>query len=169
MFELLYHYLQEDNFGIGSKQNYKPDFRDKIFGDIKHYLIGYTGDVNLFDIFRRYTVGDIMIERDTDKRYQVDNLLMKVSETIKRFSALRCTPFKVLIAAHRGNASVLYHIDTDGRSNEIIEYKSIGSGSIIADKFCSSPERDRITMRDFAKYAGDPLYGSILSGPWCGC
>lgn len=94
-----------------------------------------------------------MIERDTDKRYQVDNLLMKVSETIKRFNALRCTPFKVLIAAHRGNASVLYHIDTDGRSNEIIEHTSMGSGSIIADKFCSGPERDRITMRDFAKYA----------------
>jgi hypothetical protein len=41
---------------------------------------------------------DVMIERDNVKRYLLDNLLLKVSKSIKRFNASRCTPFKVFMA-----------------------------------------------------------------------
>ncbi|MFZ0512990.1 MAG: hypothetical protein WAM14_15385 [Candidatus Nitrosopolaris sp.] len=65
-----------------TRRNGEFCFRDKIIGDIEHFLFGYTGDV-----FRKYTVGDVVIERNTKKRYQLDNLLSKVSESIKRFNA----------------------------------------------------------------------------------
>ena len=133
-----------------TRKNGEPIYREKIFGDIEHVLIGYTGDVDLFDIFRRYTVGDVMIERDTNKRYLVGNLLLKVSDSIKRFNALRCTPFKALMANHRGDASVLYHIGVDGTWNEIRNYKAIGSGSTVADMVCCGLEHNNITMKDFA-------------------
>jgi 20S proteasome alpha/beta subunit len=71
-----------------TKRNGEFCFRDKIIGDIEHCLIGYTGDVDLFDIFRKYTVGDVVIERDTQRRYQLDNILSKISRSIKRFNAL---------------------------------------------------------------------------------
>ena len=128
-------------------------FNDKIIGDILHYLIGYTGDAEIFDIFRRYTVGDIMIERDTKRRYNLENLLSKVSRSIKRFNELGINPFKVLMAKHAREASTLYHIDIDGRSDEIADYKAIGSGSIIADKFCGKLSHNQITMKDLTKHA----------------
>ena len=60
-----------------TRKNGEITYREKIFGDLQHVLIGYTGDVQMFDIFRRYTVGDLMIERDAVKRYTLDNLLSK--------------------------------------------------------------------------------------------
>jgi 20S proteasome alpha/beta subunit len=132
-----------------TKRNGEFCFRDKIVGDIEHFLIGYTGDADLFDIFRRYTVGDVMIERDTEKRYTLENLLSKLSKSIKRFNKLGGTPFKVLMAHHTGDASVLYCIDVDGTWNEIRDYKAIGSGSTITDNICSGLDHNKITMKDF--------------------
>ena len=128
-------------------------FSDKIIGDVEHFLMGYTGNVEMFDIFRRYTVGDIMIERDTTERYKLDNILSKVSKSIKRFNELKGRPFKVLVANHRGNSSILYHINTDGMWNEIIDYKAIGSGEDLADKFCKRLDFGKITMKEFTKHA----------------
>ena len=136
-----------------TRRNGEFCFRDKIVGDIEHFLIGYTGDADFFDIFRRYTVGDVMIERDTEKRYTLENLLSKVSKSIKRFNKLGGSPFKVLMAHHTGDASVLYHIAADGECNEIRDYKAIGSGSTIADNISCGLDYNKITMKDFARHA----------------
>jgi|GEM_PF-932472 20S proteasome alpha/beta subunit len=136
-----------------TRRNGEVCFNDKIFGDIEHILIGYTGDADLFDIFRRYTVGDIMIERDNLKRYLLDNLLLKVSKSIKRFNALRCTPFKVLMASHKENPPELYYIHEDGNWNKVEQYQAIGSGSTVAEMVCGGLEHNNITMRDFARRA----------------
>ena len=52
-----------------TKKNGSVIYKEKIFGDLKNVLIGYTGDAEMFDIFRRYTVGDVMINRDRLERY----------------------------------------------------------------------------------------------------
>lgn len=36
----------------------------KIYGDLGHILMGYTGAVKMFDIFRKYVVGDVITTRD---------------------------------------------------------------------------------------------------------
>jgi hypothetical protein len=70
----------------------------------------------MFDIFRRYTVGDVMIKRDEPKRYTLDNLLSKVSNSVKTFNELvDCRPFKVLMVNHRHRPLELYYIDEFGR------------------------------------------------------
>jgi len=82
-------------------RNREIKYEKKIFGDLKGVIIGYTGDAKMFDVFRRYTVGDVMIERDEEKRYTLDNLLSKVSNSIKTFNELvDCRPFKVLLVNH---------------------------------------------------------------------
>jgi 20S proteasome alpha/beta subunit len=93
-----------------TRRNGEVRFSDKIIGDIRHFLIGYTGDAEMFDIFRRYTTGDVMIERDTEKCNTLENILSKVAKSIKRFNELGGNPFKVLIANHRGDDSILYHL-----------------------------------------------------------
>jgi hypothetical protein len=60
---------------------------------LKNVLIGYTGDAEMFDIFRRYTVGDVMINRDRLERYTFNNLLDNVATTIKRFNEIGGRPF----------------------------------------------------------------------------
>lgn len=135
-------------------KNGEPQYREKIFGDL-HVLIGYCGDVQMFDIFRRYTVGDIMIERDTHKRYNLENLLSKISGSIKLFNGLvDCRPFKVLMVSHQEKPLELYHIDDGGNSNKVLNgYMAIGSGKEIADMFCGTLDHNNIRMREFIKHA----------------
>ena len=41
-------------------------FREKIFGDLGHILTGYAGNVGIFNIFRKYMVGDMVINKDSN-------------------------------------------------------------------------------------------------------
>jgi 20S proteasome alpha/beta subunit len=83
-----------------TRKHGEPIYREKIFGDLQHVLIGYTGDAQMFDIFRRYTVGDVMVERDKSRRYTIDNLLSKVSDSVRLFNGWTdCRPFKVLMVS----------------------------------------------------------------------
>jgi 20S proteasome alpha/beta subunit len=127
-----------------TRKNGKSEYRAKIFGDLEHVLIGYTGDAQIFDIFRRYTVGDVMIERDESKRSTLDNLLSKVSDSIKLFNELvDCRPFKVD-----------YHVDDSGNSNKVLSgYIAIGSGKDMADMFCGRLDHFNIKMKEFIKHA----------------
>lgn len=138
-----------------TRKNGEPKYREKIFGDLEHILIGYTGDAQMFDIFRRYTVGDVMIERDESKRYTLDNLLSTVSVSIKAFNKLvDHRPFKVLMVSHREKPLELYHIDESGNSNKVSSgYKAIGSGEEMADMFCATLEFGKIRMKEFIKHA----------------
>jgi 20S proteasome alpha/beta subunit len=135
------------------RKNGEAIYREKIFADLRHVIIGYTGDVEMFDIFRRYTVGDVMILRDDMKRYTSDNLLSRVSNSIKQFNGLvGCRPFKVLLVSLLENPPEMYHIDLDGSWNKV-SYESIGSGSAIANMFCSTLDHQNIKMKDFTKHA----------------
>jgi 20S proteasome alpha/beta subunit len=71
-----------------TRRNGEITHREKIFGDLNHVLIGYTGDADMFNIFRRYTVGDVMIERDTKKRYELNNLLLKIAKYMTRLTSI---------------------------------------------------------------------------------
>jgi 20S proteasome alpha/beta subunit len=134
-------------------RNGEIEYKEKIFGDLEHVLIGYTGDAKMFDIFRKYTVGDVMIERHTTERYILDNLLSKVSNSIKTFNELvDYRPFKVLLVSHLEKPLKLYYIDTHGKWDNTRNYKSIGSGEDMADKFCRGLDFDKITMKEFTQH-----------------
>jgi 20S proteasome alpha/beta subunit len=128
-------------------------FRRKIFGDLAHILMGYTGDAEMFDIFRKYTVGEVMINRDDNKRYTIENLLSKVSKSIKRFNEIGGKPFMALLVSHERNPPELYHIETNGNWDSVKNYRAIGSGEKTADLFCKELAHNKIIMKDFAKNA----------------
>ena len=133
----------------------KLRFEEKIRGDLAHLLIGYAGRVSMFDIFRKYIVGDVVIRRSEDP-YTHENFIDESARSVKRFNALLCEEdylFEVLIAKHLRRNSELYHIDVNGTPREIKHYKAIGSGADTADKFCGGLSYDTITMKDFTKRA----------------
>lgn len=137
-----------------TRRHGKPEYKEKIFGDLEHVLIGYIGDVQMFDIFRRYTVGDVMIERDESRRYTLDNLLSRISGSIKLFNGLiDCRPFKALMVSHREKPLELYHIDEHGNSNKVSSYMAIGSGKEMTDMFCGTLDHVNIKMKEFIKHA----------------
>jgi 20S proteasome alpha/beta subunit len=104
-------------------------FEGKMFGDLAHVLIEYAGNVNMFGIFRRYIVGDVMIRR-SGNAYTSENLINELSKAVKDFNELRCQlypEFDVIIGKHERENSKLYYIDSRGKSTEV-NYKAVGSG-----------------------------------------
>jgi len=136
-------------------KNGEVRYCEKVVGDLAHVLIGYTGDAQMFDIFRRYTAGDLIIERDGAKRYDLDNLLSKVSNSIRMFNKLvDCKPFKVLMVSHHEKPLELYHIDEFGNHEKVSHgYMAIGSGTEIANMFCEGLDHANMTMSEFIKHA----------------
>ena len=132
-----------------TRKNGKVIYNEKIFGDLAHFLIGYSGDTEMFDIFRRYTTGDVMMKRDDPERYTLNNLLTKTSRSIKRFNEIAGRPFKALLASHEEHK--LYHIDVDGSWTEET-YRAIGSGEKTADMFCKGLSNE-LTIKNFSKRA----------------
>ena len=57
-----------------------------LFGDLEHILMGYTGDVKMFDIFRKNVVGDVITTRDFVERYKYDNVVRTMSVLINEFN-----------------------------------------------------------------------------------
>jgi 20S proteasome alpha/beta subunit len=41
-------------------------YDNKLFGDLSHITMGYTGAEKIFDIFRKYVVGEVIINRDNE-------------------------------------------------------------------------------------------------------
>jgi 20S proteasome alpha/beta subunit len=66
----------------------KDDAGIKIHGDLEHILMGYTGAVKMFDIFRKYVVGDVIITRADEERYKYDNVLDTMSTLVKELNLL---------------------------------------------------------------------------------
>jgi 20S proteasome alpha/beta subunit len=136
----------------------KDDAGIKIHGDLEHILMGYTGAVKMFDIFRKYVVGDVIITRADEERYKYDNVLDTMSTLLKEFNdsiGRQHSMFEMLVARHRGVNSELYHIDISGKTNKI-NYKAIGIGKLIADTFCKKLFEDnhkQPTMKEFIKRA----------------
>lgn len=136
---------------------------DKIFGDLLHIPMGYTGWERTFDVFRKYIVGDLIINRDTEDFYNFNNYIPTASKSVKRFNKLvvdkRKHKFEVLITKHRKQNSELWYINVDGTATPIV-YKAIGSGRSTADLHCGVGvlDHENITMKHFAKHA----YFSIL-------
>lgn len=131
-------------------------YDNKLFGDLSHIVMGYTGAEKIFDIFRKYVVGEVIINRDNEiKPYTFTYLISKISQLVKEFNQILYEPtilFKLLIARHDFERSVLYYINSDGTTKRV-NYMSIGTGEDTANIFCANLIHNDITMKDFAKQA----------------
>jgi histone deacetylase complex regulatory component SIN3 len=50
--------------------------------------MGYTGAVKMFDIFRKHVVGDVIITRADEERYNYDSVLDTMSTLVKELNLL---------------------------------------------------------------------------------
>lgn len=133
----------------------------KIYGDLQHILMGYSGNVKMFDIFRKHVVGDVITTRDYVERYRYDSVVKTMSTLVYEFNVSigrQYSLFEILIAKHMRELSELHHVDVNGNSTKL-EYKAIGIGKDIADIFCKKIIRGgRPKIKEFVKTA----YTAIL-------
>ena len=91
-------------------------FEEKIRGDLAHILIGYAGGVSMFDVFRKYIVGDVIIRR-SENAYTSENIIVESANSVKRFNTLipdEDSRFEVLMVKHQYRHSELHYIDFNG-------------------------------------------------------
>jgi hypothetical protein len=60
----------------------KPEYGRKLFGDLAHLPMGYTGSKEAFDFFRKYIVGDVVLNRNTSECYTMDNTILKIARVV---------------------------------------------------------------------------------------
>lgn len=128
--------------------------RKKIAGDLAHFIISYTGPKLIFDIFRKFMVGDLMIDVATNMK-RFNSHIERASNCIDEINKVAASGNKIEILAvsHDGHNSILYHVDENGYRRRINDYISIGSGQEVADYFCKSLSLNQISMKSFATEA----------------
>ncbi len=142
------------NISLGNE-----NFDSKVFGDAAHFLTLFAGQYKAFDIFRKYVVGDMIInqnDNDITKHYTFNNTILKFTDLVKKFNESIDKPgskFELLTALHQYKQSELYYINTKGESQKVTDYKAIGSGGKTADIFCETLQHNEIRMKDFIKQA----------------
>lgn len=132
-----------------------PEFTNKLSGDIRHFLMGYTGLREIFDIFRKAIVGDWLLTLNSDP-YTFDNYVIRCCPMIRALNGIARGPayrLQVLIGKHQLKNTQLYYIDDKGKENKINDYIAIGSGKGEADNICKNLDHNCITMKEFAKRA----------------
>lgn len=131
----------------------------KLFGDLSHVTMGFTGKEKIFNIFRKCIVGDVIINRDSmDNNYTFTDLIPRMAQLVKEINQNLSQPnvytsFQLLVAKHNFENSVLYYINSDGETKRVQNYMSIGSGQNVADEFCSHLKNNEIKMTEFTKHA----------------
>ena len=132
-----------------------PEFTNKLSGDIRHFLMEYTGLREIFDIFRKAIVGDWLLTLNSDP-YTFDTYVSRCCPMIRSLNGIARGPnysLNILIGKHQLKNTQLYYIDDTGRENKINDYIAIGSGKGEADIMCKKLEHNSITMKEFAKHA----------------
>lgn len=127
----------------------------KIHAPIRNVIFGYGGSADMFDVFHRYVVGDIMILRDDESKYTQENLFQKFGNIMHKLRKIRNNMDFVLdVMVGRifpGNVpSDLHVINSRGYYKSITEWTTIGQGEVQARPFIEKNWNSSMVMKDFA-------------------
>jgi 20S proteasome alpha/beta subunit len=136
--------------GVNKQPEIKLD--EKIKADLEHFIVGYAGTEKTFEIFRKYMVGELMLEYSTQKLLHPNNVLRAANCVNKLNDVAKTEQIKILAVNHQSENSHLYYINEHGNIFRI-PYQAIGSGQEVADHFCKSSLRKQIFMKEFAAQA----------------
>jgi hypothetical protein len=146
--------VADQKISRGNNEKLESTIKKKIAGDLAHFVMSYTGPKLTFDIFRKFMVGDLMIDSATNtKRFNFH--IERASNCIDEINKVAASGnrIQILAVSHDGHNSVLYHVDEDGYRRRINDYISIGSGQVVADHFCKSIPHNQLSMKSFAREA----------------
>ena len=129
----------------------EPEFTndEKIKADLEHFVVGYAGTGQTFEIFRKYMVGELILEYSTQKMLFPNNISRAANCVWKLNEVAKTDTIELLAVNHQLSDTHLYYIDKDGYPHRR-PYQAIGSGQSVADYFCKSLPCKRTSMKKFA-------------------
>jgi 20S proteasome alpha/beta subunit len=129
-------------------------YDEKLSGVIRNVIFGYAGSVDIYHIFVRYVVGDLVMLRDDPARYTYQNMIPKFGMIMDKIRK-STNPFllDVIVARQfpKNGKSDLFLVKANGSQHHISGWKAVGNGELIANKIVSSFWNNEIIMRNFAR------------------
>jgi 20S proteasome alpha/beta subunit len=131
-------------------------YSTKLFGALRNVIFGYAGSEDMFHVFLRYTVGDLVILRDDPDRYTNNNLFQKLSNTMHILKENRNRQdfvLDVMVARQFPNdgQSDLHYLNSLGNYDQITEWRVIGQGGLIARPLVQKNWKTDMKMKEFAE------------------
>ena len=128
------------------------DFRDKLFGDLRHVIIGSSGSTDTFEYFRGYIMDYVDTNRNNRKAIGYDNIITKLShivyDTNRRHKFQNESNFQLLVAVGFANKkSSLTYVSAHGWPRTIDGCVAIGSGENYAKIFLKHIWKQDMTMK----------------------
>lgn len=160
---------------MGTLIKYEP----KVAAEFRNIIFGYAGAVDMFQVFRRYIVGDAVILRDSSQPYEFDNILEKIGDIMKVLLEARSRQyFKLDVMVGRlypaGMKPDINIVNNNSKIIPIDTWKAIGKGEVFAYPILRNKWNNSLTTREFAqlgydtiKYIDDKNLNDTVGGePW---
>lgn len=133
-------------------------YDEKMYGVLRNVIFAYEGAEDMFKVFLRYVVGDVVMLRDDREKFTSDNLLQKLSDVMTILRNIRDPRSKdfllsIMVARQfpRGVMSDLNIVRSNGKCEFVSEWRAIGSGEIIAKKYIERKWNTNMKMLQFAE------------------
>jgi|ERR671918_1724248 20S proteasome alpha/beta subunit len=128
----------------------------KLFGALRNVIFGYAGSEDMFHVFLRYIVGDLVILRDDPQRYTNNNLVEKLSiamHMLKKIRNRQDFALEIMIARQFPNngRSDLFVLNSHGIYDPVTEWSMIGKGELIARSLVRNNWKTNMEMKEFAE------------------
>jgi 20S proteasome alpha/beta subunit len=132
------------------------DYREKLFGDLRHVIIGSSGSTNTFEYFRGYIMDYVNTNKNNKKAIKYDNIITRLAEIVyntnKRHKFQNESNFHLLVAVGFSNKkSSLTHISAYGWPRTIDGCIAIGSGQHYAKIFQKHVWNPNMNMKEVAE------------------
>jgi 20S proteasome alpha/beta subunit len=133
-----------------------PRSMASLFGALRNVIFGYAGSEDMFHVFLRYIVEDLVILRDDPYRYTNSNLLQKLSNTMHVLRDIRNRQdfaLQIMVARQFPNngQSDLYVLNSLGNYDGVTEWRVIGQGELLARPLVQNNWKKDMEMKEFAE------------------
>lgn len=131
-------------------------YNTKLFGVLRNVIFGYAGSEDMFHVFLRYIVGDLVISRDDPEGYTNNNLFQKLSNTMHILKEIRNRQdfvLEIMVARQFPNygQSDLYVLNSLGNYDRVTKWRVIGQGELIARPLVQNNWKTDMKMKEFAE------------------
>jgi 20S proteasome alpha/beta subunit len=131
----------------------------KISGVFMNIIFGYAGDVDTYDVYLNYAIGDAVRKRDDpNDAFTNDNFIQRLCENMTKIRKIlarnqRDLLLRIMVGRQfpgKGKSD-LHKVNSNGDQNLVTTYAILGDADIFADKLIKGKWQSDMRMREFAE------------------
>jgi len=134
-------------------------YEPKISGVFLNIIFGYAGDVDTYEVYLNYAIGDAVRKRDDPSdAYTNDNFIQKLGDNMAKILRIiarnqRDLLLHIMIGKQfpgKGKSD-LYKVSSNGDQSLVTTYAILGNADIFADRLIKGKWQFDMRMREFAE------------------